>query len=108
MVAAYGYLHMMEQAHARLKDILTLSIYLELGTMIGIYFKAQQLSVHFLTYILIIARVRQVVVDPEWYAGPRSTLTDAGNLRVNSPAYTPDYCYGLANIRRVCAREEGG
>ncbi len=35
---------MMEKGRAALKDILLLFIYLELGAMIGIYFKTQQAS----------------------------------------------------------------
>ena len=61
--AAYEYLHMMEEGYAKLKDILTLFIYLELGAMVGIYFKTHQLPVQFLTYIAITALARHMVVD---------------------------------------------
>ena len=37
--AANEYIKMMEAGHARLDDILLLFIYLELGTIVGIYFK---------------------------------------------------------------------
>ncbi|NOR52389.1 MAG: phosphate-starvation-inducible protein PsiE, partial [Gammaproteobacteria bacterium] len=40
--AAFEYLHMMEKGYAELKDILLLFIYLELGAMIGIYFKTHR------------------------------------------------------------------
>lgn len=43
--AAYEYLQMMGKGHAALKDILLLFIYLELGAMIGIYFKTHRLPV---------------------------------------------------------------
>ena len=46
-----------------LKDILLLFIYLELGAMVGIYFKTHKLPVQFLTYIAITALARHLVVD---------------------------------------------
>lgn len=36
--AAYEYVHIMQNGYAKLKDILLLFIYLELGAMVGIYF----------------------------------------------------------------------
>ena len=38
----------MEEGYAKLKDILLLFIYLELGAMVSIYFKTHQLPVQFL------------------------------------------------------------
>lgn len=61
--AAYDYLHMMAQGHAKLKDILLLFIYLELGAMIGIYFKTSRLPVQFLIFIAITALARHLVID---------------------------------------------
>ena len=61
--AAYEYLHMMEKGHAELKDILLLFIYLELGAMIGIYFKTHRLPVQFLIFIAITALSRHLVID---------------------------------------------
>jgi protein PsiE len=45
------------------KDILLLFIYLELGAMIGIYFKTRQLPVRFLLYIAITALTRVLAID---------------------------------------------
>jgi len=61
--AAYEYLHIMEKGHANLKDILLLFIYLEMGAMIGIYFKTHRLPVQFLIFIAITALSRHLVVD---------------------------------------------
>ena len=61
--AGYEYIGMMSQGYAKLKDILLLFIYLELGAMVGIYFKTHQLPVQFLTYIAITALARHLVVD---------------------------------------------
>ncbi len=61
--AVYEYLHIMEKGYAALKDILLLFIYLELGAMIGIYFKTHRLPVQFLIFIAITALSRHLVID---------------------------------------------
>ncbi len=47
----------------RIKDILLLFIYLELGAMVGIYFKTHHLPVRFLLYIAITALTRVLAID---------------------------------------------
>jgi protein PsiE len=61
--AAYEYLGIMQDGYASLKDILLLFIYLELGAMVGIYFKTHRLPVQFLIYIAITALSRHLVID---------------------------------------------
>jgi len=61
--AIYEYIHIMSLGHAGLKDILLLFIYLELGAMVGIYFKTHRLPVQFLIYIAITALARHLVID---------------------------------------------
>lgn len=61
--AAYEYISMMQKGYAGLKDILLLFIYLELGAMIGIFFKTQRLPVQFLIFIAITALSRHLVID---------------------------------------------
>ena len=61
--AVHEYLSIMDHGHAGLKDILLLFIYLELGAMIGIYFKTHRLPVQFLIYIAITALARHLVID---------------------------------------------
>lgn len=61
--AIYEYIHIMAAGHAKLKDILLLFIYLELGAMVGIYFKTHRLPVQFLIYIAITALSRHLVID---------------------------------------------
>ena len=46
-----------------IKDILLLFIYLELGAMVGIYFKTKRLPVRFLIYIAVTALTRLLVID---------------------------------------------
>lgn len=61
--AIYEYIQIMDNGHAKLKDILLLFIYLELGAMVGIYFKTHRLPVQFLIYIAITALSRHLVID---------------------------------------------
>lgn len=61
--AAHAYFEMMEAGRAQLDDILLLFIYLELGAMVGVYFKTERLPVMFLLYIAITAMTRFLVID---------------------------------------------
>jgi protein PsiE len=56
--AASDYLKMISAGRAALDDILLLFIYLELGTIVGIYFKTDRLPVLFLLYVAITALTR--------------------------------------------------
>ena len=57
------YITIMHNGSATLKDILLLFIYLELGAMVGIYFKTKKLPVIFLIYVAITALTRVLTVD---------------------------------------------
>jgi phosphate starvation-inducible membrane PsiE len=59
--AVFAFLVMVEQGYARLEDILLLFIYLELGAMVGIYFKTTRLPVRYLIYIAITALARVLI-----------------------------------------------
>jgi protein PsiE len=61
--ALYEYIQMMKSGHATLEEILLLFIYLELGAMVGTYFKTRRLPVQFLIYIAITALSRHLVID---------------------------------------------
>src|SRR5215471_17293867 len=61
--AARDYIRMMSAGHAGLDDILLLFIYLELGTIVGIYFKTDRLPVLFLLYVAITALTRFLAID---------------------------------------------
>lgn len=61
--AVFEYIAIMENGYAELKDILLLFIYLELGAMVGIYFKTHRLPVQYLIYIAITALARHLVID---------------------------------------------
>ena len=77
--SVYAYLGMLEQGHASLKDILLLFIYLELGAMVGIYFKTRRLPVRFLIYIAITALARMLTVDIKTMAN-EAILTITGAI----------------------------
>ncbi|MFN5745082.1 MAG: phosphate-starvation-inducible protein PsiE [Methylococcaceae bacterium] len=61
--ALHDYLSMMQSGRASLEDILLLFIYLELGSMVGVYFRTHRLPVQFLIYIAITALSRHLVID---------------------------------------------
>jgi phosphate starvation-inducible membrane PsiE len=61
--AGADYLKMIQAGRAGLDDILLLFIYLELGTIVGIYFKTDRLPVLFLLYVAITALTRFLAVD---------------------------------------------
>jgi len=48
---------------ASIDDILLLFIYLELGAMVGIYFKTSHMPVRFLIYIAMTALTRMLIAD---------------------------------------------
>jgi len=59
--AGYTFLELFEQTHAKISDLLLLFIYLEIGAMVGIYFKTNHMPVRFLLYIAITALTRHMV-----------------------------------------------
>ena len=59
--AATAFLGMMHRGHAGLGDLLLLFIYLEIGAMVGIYFKTTRLPVRYLIYIAITALARVLI-----------------------------------------------
>ena len=52
---------MFEKHHATVQDLLLMFIYLEIGAMVGIYFKTNHMPVRFLIYIGITALTRHLV-----------------------------------------------
>ena len=69
--AAAAFLGMVSKGRAELPDILLLFIYLEIGAMVGIYFKTTHLPVRYLIYIAITAlgRVLIEIVGAEHQTG---------------------------------------
>jgi phosphate starvation-inducible membrane PsiE len=61
--AGYAFIGMTGKGYASIDDILLLFIYLELGAMVGIYFKTNHMPVRFLIYVGITALTRLLVGD---------------------------------------------
>ena len=61
--AAVAFFEMVSKGHASIADILILFIYLELGAMVGIYFKTNHMPVRFLIYVGITALTRMLIGD---------------------------------------------
>jgi phosphate starvation-inducible membrane PsiE len=79
--AANDYMKMMQTGHARLDDILLLFIYLELGTIVGIYFKTNRMPVLFLLYVAITALTRFLAIDAKELSIP-AILAVTGSIFV--------------------------
>lgn len=61
--AVYAFIGMAAKGHASIEDILLLFIYLELGAMVGIYFKTNHMPVRFLIYVAITALTRMLTAE---------------------------------------------
>jgi protein PsiE len=59
--AMWTFVEMFEKHHATVSDLLLMFIYLEIGAMVGIYFKTNHMPVRFLLYIAITALTRHMV-----------------------------------------------
>jgi phosphate starvation-inducible membrane PsiE len=59
--AGSDFIEMFAQTRAGINDLLLLFIYLEIGAMVGIYFKTNHMPVRFLIYIAITALTRHMV-----------------------------------------------
>jgi protein PsiE len=80
--AAYFYIvDILQHGHAKLHDILLLFIYLEVGAMVGIYFKTHRLPVRFLIYVAITALTRMLTIDAK-DLGNEQILTVTGAILI--------------------------
>ena len=61
--AVFAFIGMVGKGHASIVDVLLLFIYLELGAMVGIYFKTNHMPMRFLIYVGITALTRLLVGD---------------------------------------------
>jgi len=55
------FLHILSKNAASIQDLLLLFIFLEIGAMVGIYFKTNHMPVRFLIYVAITAVTRLVI-----------------------------------------------
>jgi phosphate starvation-inducible membrane PsiE len=68
--AVVAFLGMATKGHASIDDILLLFIYLELGAMVGIYFKTNHMPVRFLIYVAMTALTRLLISDVQAHHRP--------------------------------------
>ena len=68
--AVFAFTEMVARGHASIADILLLFIYLELGAMVGIYFKTNHMPVRFLIYVAITALTRMLIGDIQAHHEP--------------------------------------
>jgi phosphate starvation-inducible membrane PsiE len=68
--AVVAFVGMAMKGHASIDDILLLFIYLELGAMVGIYFKTNHMPVRFLIYVGITALTRLLISEVQAHARP--------------------------------------
>ena len=61
MVFSSSFLGMINKGSASIEDLLLLFIYLEIGAMVGIYFKTNHMPVRFLIYVAITAVTRLII-----------------------------------------------
>jgi phosphate starvation-inducible membrane PsiE len=59
--AGSDFIEMFNQTRASINDLLLLFIYLEIGAMVGIYFKTNHMPVRFLIYVAITAVTRLII-----------------------------------------------
>jgi len=59
--AGWTFAELFQKHHATVGDLLLMFIYLEIGAMVGIYFKTNHMPVRFLLYIAITALTRHMV-----------------------------------------------
>mgnify|MGYP001443674091 CR=1 FL=1 len=59
--AVHTFAGMIGKGHASIEDLLLLFIYLEIGSMVGIYFKTNHMPVRFLIYVGITALTRHLI-----------------------------------------------
>ena len=59
--AIHQFILMIQKGHASIEDLLLLFIYLEIGSMVGIYFRTNHMPVRFLIYVGITALTRHLI-----------------------------------------------
>ncbi len=59
--SVHAFIGMVEAGKSSIEDLLLLFIYLEIGAMVGIYFKTNRMPVRFLIYVAITALTRLLI-----------------------------------------------
>jgi protein PsiE len=69
-----AFLEMSARGHASIEDLLLLFIYLEVGSMVGIYFRTNHMPVRFLLYVGITAITRHMIGYVQKETSPDSSI----------------------------------
>jgi protein PsiE len=77
--AVVAFAGMAAKGHAAIDDILLLFIYLELGAMVGIYFKTNHMPVRFLIYVAMTALTRLLISDVQAHHQPDTGIVLASS-----------------------------
>jgi len=73
--AFFTFIELLEKTSASIEDILLLFIYLELGAIVGIYFKTDHMPVRFLIYVGITALTRMLLEYlNKWHSSPTDQI----------------------------------
>ena len=72
--AVSAFIEMIGKGGVSVDDILLLFIYLELGAMVGIYFKTNHMPIRFLLYVAITALTRLLIGDVSHHKAPDEGL----------------------------------
>mgnify|MGYP001324590735 CR=1 FL=1 len=59
--AFQAFIGMVAKGHASIEDLLLLFIYLEIGSMVGVYFKTNSMPLRFVVYVAITALTRHLI-----------------------------------------------
>lgn len=59
--AVHAFMNMIGKGHASVEDLLLLFIYLEIGSMVGVYFKTNSMPLRFVVYVAITALTRHLI-----------------------------------------------
>lgn len=71
--AVHTYLGLMDQGFGTIADVLLLFIYLELGAMVGVYFKSGRIPAQFLIFVAITVLTRMLA---------SATVVEMGEMRI--------------------------
>lgn len=102
--AIQAYIHeIMSKPYASLDDILLLFIYLELGAMVGIFFRTHRLPVIFLLFISMTALTRYLAIDLKMFNNVQIITMVVAILLLAIAAFVLRY-----SERHVSSHEEMG
>ncbi|OGA70110.1 MAG: phosphate-starvation-inducible protein PsiE [Betaproteobacteria bacterium RIFCSPLOWO2_12_FULL_65_14] len=104
--AVYAFAGMAAKGHASIDDILLLFIYLELGAMVGIYFKTNHMPVRYLIYVAMTALTRMLISDIQAHHRPDVGIVLVSGAILLLALATLVIRYGSAKFPSVSAPAE--